>query len=373
MKKANKPLTMMLLLSTFLVPGAAFSENVAILAKNAITYKVKKATNYAARTFSGHIKSLKTAKLAFRVGGPITKVHVAPGNRIKKGQCLMQLDTRDYFDQLAVLKAQKEQIIAQRKNAKKEFDRVNSLFQQKIVSQSKFDANHTNLDSLTASLKAINAQIRITNHKLQDTKLKAPYDCVINSQFAEAHEIIAPGTPVLSISDVSHFEVEVNVPENEIVNLPLKKGEKADLSFTFAQGKTYQISLKEWCIEAEPVTRTYKVIFKLIPPTDIQILPGMTAEIKWLSPKQKQNKKPELIVPALSVTTTPKGQTFVWIYHKETASATKREVEIGSIFNNDSFIVKKGLEPGEEIIARGADFISEKTKFGEQNISASID
>lgn len=367
MAKANSK-NVILLLIVLLSPIGLIGKEESFRTQNAITCKVEMADRSSARTFSGQVKSVKTANLAFRVGGPITKINVVLGDLVKKGECLMQIDTRDFYDRLAVLKAQKESIIAQKQNAEKEFERVNSLFQQNIVSQAKFDANHTNLSSLSGSLKAINAQIDIENHQLQDTKLLAPYDCVINSQFAEAHEIIIPGKPVISISDVSHLEVEVNVPENEIVNLPLKKGETAELSFTFSPGKKYDISLKEWCIEAEPVTRTYKIVFKLLPPKDLQILPGMTAEIKWFAAKCS-GEEPKLIIPALAIATSQNGKTFVWIYHKETASATKREIEVGSIFKNNSFIVKSGLSEGEEIIAEGADFVSEKTEFSPLKVS----
>jgi RND family efflux transporter MFP subunit len=281
----------------------------------------------------------------------------------------MEVDTRDYVDQLKVLEAQREQIFAQKLNANKEFKRVNNLFKQNIVSQSKFDSRHTNLNSLTATLKSIDAQIRIINHKISDTKLLAPYDCVVASQFAEAHEIINPGVPVISVSDVSHFEVEAYVPENEIVKVSLKKGEKASLHFNFLPVRKFDISLKEWCIEADPITRTYKVVFKLNPPEDIHILPGMTGEIVW----QTTGKESEshLIVPALSVATNHQGQAFVWVYDQKLEKATKRRVKIGSIFGHNSFIVKSGLTVGEKIIAKGADLIhsNDLVKFVLEKVS----
>lgn len=61
-------------------------------------------------TFPGRIKAGDDINLSFRIAGPIPSINVSPGNYVRKGDVLAQIDPRDYQIQLAATEAEYRQI-----------------------------------------------------------------------------------------------------------------------------------------------------------------------------------------------------------------------------------------------------------------------
>lgn len=234
-------------------------------------------------SYPGTILASQTTELAFRVGGPLIQVNIDAGTQVKKGQLLMQIDPRDYKDNISVLKAQLEGLKAQQLLAKRNFDRAETLFNQQVSASADFDRAKGAFDAAFAGVRSLEAQLQIARHKLQDTSLKAPYSGVVIKRMVENHEMIAPGRVVVELQDISELEVEIRVPESEIVGHLLKKGEKAQFELSTMLGKRIDVQLKAWSTAADPITRTYALRFSFPAPKDLQILPGMTADVFYNS------------------------------------------------------------------------------------------
>src|SRR5690554_249426 len=50
--------------------------------------------------FPGKVKAGSHSELSFRVSGPIKVIHAQAGNKVKKGEILAEIDSRDYLLQL---------------------------------------------------------------------------------------------------------------------------------------------------------------------------------------------------------------------------------------------------------------------------------
>lgn len=229
--------------------------------------------------YPGTIHASRTTQLAFRVGGPLVQVNVDGGIIVEKGQLLMQIDTRDFKDNIAVLKAQLEGLKAQQLLAKRNFERAETLFNQQVSASADFDRAKGAFDAAFSGVRSLEAQLQIAQHRLQDTSLKAPYSGVVIKRMVENHEMISSGKVVLELQDTSELEVEIRVPESEIVSHVLKKGEKAQFELSTMPGKKFDVQLKKWNSAADPITRTYALRFSFPAPKNLQILPGMTADV----------------------------------------------------------------------------------------------
>lgn len=230
-------------------------------------------------SYPGVIQASRTAKLAFRVGGPLVEVKVKAGQRVTQGGLLMQIDRRDFVDKIEVLEAQLAGARAQRQLAKRNFNRAETLFEQQVAASADFDQAKSRFDSARAGVRGLEAQLKIARHQLADTSLKAPYDAVVSAQMVENHEMVKPGQVVLSIQNIDQLEVEIQVPESEIMHYPLKRGQPARVELLAADGLSIQAELQEWSPIADPVTRTYTLRFAFPVPPGVQVLPGMTAEV----------------------------------------------------------------------------------------------
>jgi|LGOV01.1.fsa_nt_gb RND family efflux transporter MFP subunit len=229
--------------------------------------------------YPGVIFASEQVQLAFRVGGPLVKVAVKPGDRVKKGQLLMQIDPRDFEDNIRVLETQLAGAESQRDRAQRDFDRAQTLFDQHVNATADFDYAKSAFDSAFSNVASLKAQLQIARHRLKDSTLRAPYAGVITIQSAENYEMVSAGKVVIALHNISTLEVEIKIPENEIARRPLQPGKEVSIELPAVPNRTLIAKLVEWNTAADPVTRTYALRFSFNAPSDVLVLPGMTAEV----------------------------------------------------------------------------------------------
>lgn len=312
------------------------------------------------RTYPGIAASSHEVELAFRVAGPLVAVNVSPGVTVAKGEALMQIDPRDYEDNIAVLEAQLAGAEAALEKVRLDYERTKPLKRKNVVSQSDYDQAESAHRTAQAKVHNIKAQLQKARHALEDTTLRAPFDGIVSAQLLENHEMVASGQKALKLQDISKVEIHVNVPENELGHYDLRQQHTAQVTFPAFPGSCYTARLTEWSAEADPGTRTYEVTFALPAPEDVIILPGMTAELQWGA---SRTKNPPLSIPASAVTSSPEGHSMVWVYDAATGTAESRRIETGSLLDDAYMRVLQGLAPGEQIVAAGVDFIAPGMKL----------
>ena len=270
MRKQNPAIIVALLFLLLPAPFAVATENAS---------KLQLRTSSFNQNYPGTIHASQQTALAFRVGGPLIKVAVKPGDRVEKGQLLMQIDPRDFEASIHVLEAQLAGAEAQQDRAQRDFDRAQTLFEQHVNATADFDRAKSAFDSAFSGVQSVKAQLQIARHRLKDTSLRAPYAGVITTQNAENYEMVKSGNQVLAIQDISTLEVEIKIPENEIARWPLKAGKEVSVELAAIPNRSFTAKLVEWSTAADPLTRTYALRFSFVAPKDLQVLPGMTADV----------------------------------------------------------------------------------------------
>lgn len=314
------------------------------------------------RKYPGSVNASREVILSFRVGGPLIDVNVNPGDQVKKGEILMRIDPRDYEDRLRTLQARLVGSKAKLIRASNDYFRVKQLIKDAVISTSEYDASFSAYVSAEALVQDYKAQIQTAGHQLLDTKLKAPFDGIITKKYVDNNEVIAAGQPVIEMHDNKELEIEISVPESEMMMHKLDTNEYGIATFPTLKGKEFPVRLKEWDVRASKITRTYNVVFSLLKIEGLQIFPGMTAEVSWL-PK-KVNGSSFITVPFSAVVSCDNGKTSsVWIYDKASSTAKLRKIVLGLLVDSNRVIVLKGLKPGDEIITAGTQFLTEGMKI----------
>ncbi len=312
------------------------------------------------RRYPGTVKASRTAKLAFRVAGPLARVNVKPGDAVKQGQVLMQIDPQDYADKIRVLEAQKAGVVSQLDTANLDFERIETLFNKKVIPEVDYDHAKNSVRNLASSVAAIDAQLLIARHQLAYTSLRAPYDAIITAQLIENYEMVQPGRVVVGLHAIDPLEIEIKVPENEIISHGPRRGAAALASFPARPDRHFQVLLSEWNTDADPITRTYAMVFTLAAPKDFMVLPGMTAQVVWSAPLGEDLL---VTIPAKALVTDSSGESSVWVYEDASSTARKKKVEVGGLNGASRIIIKKGLTIGERIVVEGSDFIRSNMKL----------
>lgn len=132
-------------------------------------------------------------ELSTPVSGVVQAVNVAPGERVRKGQVLLQLDDRVYAARAeeaaaAVARQQEEAAEAQR-----ELKRVQELYDRAVISSSELDQAKLRQARAAAQLRETRARHGQEAKNRADSILRAPYDALVVARMVEPGQVVAAG------------------------------------------------------------------------------------------------------------------------------------------------------------------------------------
>ena len=236
------------------------------------TSKVVKTDLIGTVNGNGRIQAQKKVDISSQVMGQIVNLAVREGDVVKKGDFLLQIDKVQYDANTRAGQAALEALFAQRESdratkiqAGLDWERERKNFEAKISSEQAAQKAKLAYDSATASLNATErrieqarAQLAANHDSLNKTTLTSPISGIVTARPVEAGEnaIIGTmnnaGTVLLTISDMSIVDAEMEVDETDIPRVKL--GQKAKLTLDAFPGKKYDGVVRE--ISGSPITKS---------------------------------------------------------------------------------------------------------------------
>jgi HlyD family secretion protein len=130
------------------------------------------------------------------------------------------------------------------------------------------------------AVKRAEQTLAIAEENLARTTLVAPFDGIIAAIYANVGEWAAPGAPVIELLDVSHWRIETkNVGELEIARVQV--GQTVNVRINAFRGETLHgrvVTISPVAVVQQGDT-TYTLMIEL-DPTDLNLRPGMTAQVE---------------------------------------------------------------------------------------------
>ncbi len=300
------------------------------------------------RTFTGIVEARVQSDLGFRVGGKILERSVDVGQRVRKGQILMRLDSVDLELAFAAQQANVEAARARYTQAKADEARYVGLVASGAVSRQEYDQARAVLDSTKAQLEAAEAQARVSNNSSEYAVLLADADGVIVRTLSEPGQVVAAGQTVIQLAHDGPREALINLPEGVRPDL-----ETAASARLYGQDQRYEARLRQLSGAADPTSRTFEARYVLEGEAASAPL-GSTVTIT-LSTRQA-SASPFVRVPVGAVHDRGTGPG-VWIVD-DRSKVDFRFVRIASI-GKEEVVVSHGVEPGEKVVALGAHLLHE--------------
>ncbi|MBI9063950.1 MAG: efflux RND transporter periplasmic adaptor subunit [Marinilabiliaceae bacterium] len=303
--------------------------------------QVQKASPNLRNNFSGIVKEAREVNLAFRVAGPIMSIHVKPGDFVKKGDVIAEIDPRDYQIQANVAQAEYDKVLSETK-------RVAELYQRKSVAE-------VDYQKAMAGEKMITAQLQHARHQLNDTKLFAPFSGYIQVLNYETGEMVNTGMTIATLIDMEYYQIEVEIPtslfilKDQFTAFWCKQNELDSMELP--------LKLTNYNIKANN-NQLYKLYFRLNPALNKQIAPGMNIQvfIDYTNPLEYP-----YFVP-LKAVFNEQGQSFVWIYDVQSSSVEKRQVVTDGLTGGGGIYIIKGLSANESIVVAGVHVLNNHQK-----------
>lgn len=192
--------------------------------------------------------------------GQLLSLNAEEGQSVKKGQILGQIENDRLLAQKEELtarlsglevarkraRANKSQLRESYQLAKKNYDRLKSLYAASSSAEQNLDNSATqektsgialsaadlSFDEIRAQRKQLEANRKQLDIAIRDSKILAPRNGVITKKYLEAGELANPGTPICMIDDLSDMWVKVYLDEKTLGKIQLnskvlvKAGEK---------------------------------------------------------------------------------------------------------------------------------------------------
>lgn len=307
-----------------------------------IVRPVKLETVQAYGTFSkdytGIVSAEQFSSLTFKVAGPLVAMNVEEGQKVKKGEIIAAIDTRDYELQLDANKAAYL-------TAKSQMERLERLRAIEAVSQQDYEIAQANY---TKARSAYNNAL----NNLADTKLTAPFNGFVEKKFVENYQKVQPGEPIVKLVDPSRLNIKFTLPESEM-NM-MSTMERIEVSFDNEKTIAYNAKIKE-IVDASPDGAGIPVTALIDDPRfdagSKKVAPGFSCIVK-IHHRSESGKL--FVVPITAVFKDLKtGQQSVWIYDETMKTVKQRNVEPGKLIDMDKITILSGLSEGERIVIAG--------------------
>lgn len=175
-----------------------------------------------------------------KVSARIESLLVAPGQTVKAGDLIAQLDARE-------IQARLDQAMAASDQAARDLNRARTLFQQKITSQSEFDAAQARDRIAAGTLKEAETMLGYT-------KVVAPFDGIVTRKLADVGDLAAPGKSIIEMEDPRALRFEADVPEALIGNVKLGAKLSIRVDRAAVEGTVVEVAPV-----ADPASRTFLV------------------------------------------------------------------------------------------------------------------
>ena len=299
--------------------------------------------------YSGEVRARVESRLGFRVAGKLVRRQAEPGQRVRAGELLAQLDPQDYQLAADAARAQVSAAVTNRDLAAADFKRFKDLREQNFISSAELERREASLKAAQSQLEQAQAQLAGQGNQAAYTRLLADVSGVVTAVEAEVGQVVAAGTPVLRIAQDGPRDVVFAVPEDKV--LQMKTGTGVEVR-GWSGGAPIQGVVREVAASADPVTRTFGVKVAI----DSRSAPPLGSTVSVLPLALARSGAPVIKLPTSAF--RQDGQTSaVWVLDSASMTVRLQPVQIATADGNE-VVVAAGLQPGMQVVVAGVHVLS---------------
>ena len=272
---------------------------------------------------SGRIQPQTKVDITSEVSAQIISIFVKEGDLVERGQRLILLDTIQLQSDVSQARYSMDEITSRAEAAKAQFEidkleseRQKKLYEQKLTSENAatnaqymFENSRANYQAMLAQVETARARLDKANDNLTKTLIKAPMPGVVTFLSVEAGEIaqaqtaFTQGKTLMTIADLSVFEVEIDVDESEIAKILL--GQKSKIKVDAFRDTSFEGSVVEIgnsATVANAGSDNYTTSFRVkvrFDKAEVTFRPGMSATVDITTNKAEK----ALLVPYAALVT----------------------------------------------------------------------
>lgn len=274
------------------------------------------------REYNGTVSGAQEAVVRARSGDQITSVPAEVGQRVGRGQLLVQQASQSTA-------ARVRQAEAARRQAASTVERLRPLHEAGAISDQEWEGALTQLELAAADVAASRDVLTLTS----------PLAGTVTEVIARPGMIPSAGDPLVRVADLSELVVYLRLGAGEAAEI--REGQRARVAGSGAEGRVRRIAL-----QADPATRLVEI--EVAFPPSAGLIPGTLATVQV----EVAERADAVQVPRTAVRD---GQ--VWVVGEE-GRAERRTVQLG-LQSRERVEVVSGLRPGERVVVEGGALLND--------------
>lgn len=299
----------------------------------------------ASHEYAAEVKPRIESRLSFRVSGQLLSRAVNLGDAVKAGQVLARLDAQDLKLAEAAASAAVAAARTNRDQAGQDYKRFVDLQRQGFISTAELERRDSAFKAAQAQLEQAKAQADVQGNQAGYAQLVADGAGVVTSVIAEPGQVLAAGTPVVSVALDGPRDIVFSVPEDQIARVRAAAAQAGALKVRlWGADKTYPLTLREVAAAADPVTRTF-LIKADAGKLDVRL--GQSATVVLDLPQMGG-----VIKLPLAAVMQQAGKSSVWALDGASMTVKPVAVQIGGADGNE-VVIAGGLTAGQEVVVAG--------------------
>jgi RND family efflux transporter MFP subunit len=324
---------------------------------------------------TGTLMAEDQAEVAAEIAGRVIATPVERGTAVAQGDVLIRLAPAEADAQASEAEANAAQIearlgikpggefdvnaVPEVQNAKasfelaqNEFERIRSLLDQRVVSQSEFDQRRTQMEAARQqyesakngaaqqyqALQAARARVALAHKAVADTVVRAPFAGLVAERVATTGDYVTKGLKVAVVVRVNPLRVQLTVPEQFVSAIAVGAPVNFEVDAYPGRQFTGKIRYVSPALEANQRALTVEAV---VANPDRELKPGLFATARIEQPQ----RTPAVLVPAAAVQTTA-GTSRVFIVNGD--HVEERIVTVGQTVDGNVEI-SNGLKAGERV------------------------
>jgi membrane fusion protein, multidrug efflux system len=304
----------------------------------AVTTEVAKQSQWQPTLESvGTVTAINGVTVSTDLGGIVRDITFQSGDKVRKGDLLVHLDTAQEEAQLHQAESQRDLAVITLKRDK-------DLLEKHTIAQSDYDNAQSNFLSTQAAVDQFNALIARKT-------LRAPFDGVVGIRQVNLGQYLKEGDPVVTLQAFDPIYVNFSLPQQDLAKISV--GEPVALKVDAFGDRTFSGRITAINSLVDQATRNVQVQATLANP-DWLLRPGMFAKVSVLMSKLQN----VIAIPATAIHYAPYGNSIFVISEmkdqtgKPYQGVREQFVKLGQS-RGDMIAVTSGLKPGDQVVTSG--------------------
>lgn len=284
----------------------------------------------------GLVEAEQNTTISAQTAGKVQKIHFDVNDFVQKNEVVVEIDNKQQASSLKQAEATLKEANARRQEAQAAYNRVEKVYQDKVVSKAEFDKAKASLKASKARVESAQAAAAKAQREFDYTLVRAPFSGILTNRQVEPGESVSVGSQLVTGVSLEKLRVLAYVPQTILKAVRFHRHAiivtddseiiSTDMTFfPFADPKSHSFALRV-----------------RLPDTYNDLLPGMHVKIAM---EVEQEEK--VVIPFSSVAF--RGEV-TGVYVDKVDKLQFRHVRLGRRLDNNEVVVVSGVDAGELIV-----------------------